>query len=237
MSAYTERRKIRCDLCQETFQAFFSCLEAKPRDKLTAEKTVNVYERGHVLFYESNPSFAVYCIHDGTVKLFKSGDKGERYIMRLLHPGDLVGFRAILAGEPYAATAEAVQRTTACVIPQKTFLELLKDSPELVFSMMAKLAAELRVSEEQFVSCFHKTVRERTALLFLSIVDPRYQTRDAKEQQILSLKRNEMAQMIGTTPETFSRTLRDFSLQGLIRIEGPEIVIADFAGLKRVAGE
>ncbi len=54
------------------------------------------------------------------MKLFKTGRAGKRFLIRLLGPGELLGYRAIVADEPYAATAEAVVTTTVCTIEGET---------------------------------------------------------------------------------------------------------------------
>lgn len=189
-----------------------------------------------MIFYEGNPPLAVYCIHSGKVKLYKTGEKGQRQLIRLLGPGDILGFRALLANEAYAASGEAIEPTTACLIPGPTMNRLLRELPEVAFALMAKLASELRVSEDQMLTLLHYSARQRTALLLISLTEGHsQQTSSGGLFKITSLRRSEMAQMIGVTPETMSRTLRDFAAQGLIELGPDSVTVINIAGLVKVS--
>ncbi len=228
-------KKIACDFCGRYRDGVFCGLTDALRDRLNEEKSVQTFERGQVLFYQNSPSFAIFCIHSGRVKLYKTGNQGERYVIRLLGTGDTLGYRAVLSNEPYAASAEAVEKTTACLFTREFLLEMLRESPELSQNMLLKLAVELRVSEEQMLTIINQPVRQRAAGLLLELA-PRDGIRsEDNSSAINSLQRNEMAQMIGTTPETFSRTLRELAKAGLIAVSSRSISILDYTGLGKIA--
>ena len=156
-----------CKTCNLRSNTLFSVLKGDQVARLDREKTVREYQRGEVIFYESTPSFAIYCIHSGWVKLFKVGSRAERQVVRLLGPGDVIGHRALLAGEPYSATAEVIEAGHICTIPKEPLIKMLEESAKLSLSFMAKLALELRESEDQLLILSHKSVRQRTARLLL----------------------------------------------------------------------
>ena len=199
---------------------------------LNARKTVHVYEPGQVIFHQGNPSFAVYCIHEGRVKVYKSGERGRQQVIRLLGPTDMVGFRALIAEEPYAATAEALTQTTACVVDRDLFQELLRTIPDFTLKIMKKLAAELRVSEEAMFSIAHRSVKERVARFLLSVTND---SNEEKSNAVDTLRRTEIAQIIGTTPETLSRTLHLFDMKGWIRVSRTAIEVLDREPIKKTA--
>ena len=232
-----KREKILCEFCGQFRKGMFCNLGDELRSRLNAEKTVQIYQRGQVLFYEGSPSFAIFCIHDGRVKLYKTEDGGAQHVIRLLGAGDILGYRAVLADEPYAAGAEAVEKTTACMIKRDTLDHLFRESSQLTLDMLSKLALELRVSEEQMLSILHHPVRRRAAELLLNLAELNDHGRQGRKESLGSLRRSDMAQMIGTAPETLSRTLREFDRQGLIKIDSRNIRIIDYSGLERVAGK
>ncbi len=141
-----------CTACAARSRGLFSSLTGAQLLKLDRTKTAHEYSRGQVIFYEGNPPLAVYCISSGVVKLYKTGKRDKKVVIRLLGAGETLGFRAVIANEPYAATAEAAEKTTVCAIPREIFDEVIRNDTDTAFRLISKLAAELRISEDEFVS-------------------------------------------------------------------------------------
>lgn len=225
--------EIHCAICGQRALGVFCGLAARHIEILDREKTVYEYDRGQTLFYEGHRASLVYSIYSGRVRLFKIGRKDEETTIRLLGPGDIVGYRAMLANEPYAATAEAVEASTVCAISQETIFSLLRQSPELAFEMLARLARELRTSEDQLISLLQESVKQRTARLLLWL--SKKSGSSGSDSIDIPLRRKELAQMVGATPETLSRTLRQFADRGLIELTRSKILIRNALPLQRLA--
>lgn len=230
-----DREEPHCTECGPEARGVFCVLAGVHLQRLDREKAVHHYRRGETIFREGNPPLAVFCVYSGLVKLFKTSRRGEEQVIRLLGPGEIVGYRALLTNEPYAATAEALEPTTICMVSKPTLITLIRESPELALRLLARLGHELRHAEDQMVRRTEETVKERAAqlLLWLSMRDAK--AGDAEDRIGGSLQRAEMAQMIGTTPETMSRTLKLFARRGLINLTRTSIKISDRAGLEKIA--
>jgi CRP-like cAMP-binding protein len=63
----------------------------------------------------------VYFIENGTAKLYKIGFNRKEQILRFIKEGDIIGYRALLIGEAYQATAEAMSDLQAIFIPTMFF--------------------------------------------------------------------------------------------------------------------
>jgi CRP/FNR family transcriptional regulator len=223
--------KVQCQFCQARVQGFFCNLDRCQVDQLDEAKTFQHFTRGQTIYYEGSPPLAVYCIHSGTVKLYKTGDQGEPYVTHLLRAGDMIGYASMLAEEPHAATAEALEDTAVCVIPRGSLLSLLEESKPLAIQIMTRLARELRGSQDQIVAVAQLPVRQRLAQLLL------YLNEDEAERKRppVQLLRREMAQMIGTTPETLSRELRHLVDSSLIETSRAEIRVRNRKKLRKIA--
>lgn len=228
--------EIRCEICDLRLRGFFAGLSGPPLERLDQEKTVHVYQRGQVIFYEGNPALAVYCIHSGRVKFSKMGTRGIEETIRLLGPGDIMGYRAMMAGEPYAATAQALETAIVCTIPRETYVALMRESPDLALRLIAKLAREVRVFEEQVLIRTQEPVRQRTARLLLALLETGNPPGVTAPRITVPLSRSEMARFIGTTPETLSRTLHSLARQGIISLTRNEITVQNLAALEKLAG-
>lgn len=229
--------KPPCDNCTVAGKCIFSGLEPKHQRRLDRAASLYGIDRGQGVFYEDSPALAVQCIVGGIVKLHKRGPRREPYVIRLLGPGDILSYRPILADEPYSATAEATRPTTVCSIPRDTFLSLIDESAELSRRFLAKLAVELRISEEQALAVSQQSVRQRSAGLLLFLIE-RFPAKERNSNQIeCELSRLEMAQMVGTAPETFSRILRSMAGDGVIEVDRTSICLKDIDRLRRIVGE
>ncbi len=70
-------------------------------DLLSKNKTPNTYRKGQTLFMQGNPSFGLYCIGKGNVKVLIVNNEGKESIVRIASPGSIVGHRSIFAHQPY----------------------------------------------------------------------------------------------------------------------------------------
>jgi CRP-like cAMP-binding protein len=229
------RKNLRCELCQAQSEGIFHSLDKSLLGEVNREKTARLYRRGEIIFQEGAPPLGVYCIHSGLAKLYKMGDGGEPLVIRLLVAGQIVGYRPMLSNEPYAATAEAVEDSVVCIIPSETLRRVLGKSKSLAFEMMARLSRELRVSEDQALSLAQSPARRRAAQLLISLHETLGRSKATHEVPVAVLQRKEMAQMIGVTPETFSRILSHFARHGLVRLTRDSIVLNNMTELERVA--
>jgi CRP/FNR family transcriptional regulator len=228
-----------CSTCPTREQGFFCALSDDHLARLSKDKVAHEYRSGQVIFYEGTPALAVFCVHAGLVRLYKSGLNDKETMIRLLRPGDIMGYRAVIADEVFAATAEAVENTTVCTVPRESFLQILREDHELSYQIMKHLARELRVSEDEMVYRLHLPVAERTARLLLMLADGAHLDgagRPKKPATVIPVRREELARMIGTTPETLSRTLHGFARRGMLNLDRRRIVIRDAGALRRMAG-
>jgi CRP/FNR family transcriptional regulator len=227
--------KLSCTACRSEESGALWGTPDLPVSWLQSKITPTRLARGQILFQEGSDSLAVFCLKSGMVKLYKTGAQGEPYIIRLLGRGRLIGYRAVLAEEPFAATAEALTDCDVCVIPRALFFELLDNSKDVAKRLLRHTAWELRISEEQLLSQAQQTVRERTIRLLSLFLD---ECSPAGTQNVpihLPLRRSEFAQMIGTTPESLSRVLHRLSESGLLQLTRREIFVRNPARLRAQA--
>ncbi|MBU1707932.1 Crp/Fnr family transcriptional regulator [bacterium] len=225
---------LDCALCGSRERSVFCKLSNAELKRLQREKTVRYYRRGQIIFYQGDTPSALYCIHSGWVKLYKTTRQGEGTVIRLLGPGDIAAYRALLANEPFAATAETVEPAKICIISKQTFMEFARCQTDFPNQIIAKLASELRESEELWLRS-HETVEKRLARFIVWLLEHR-SVEDKEDLTVrIRLRRSEMAQAIGTTPETLSRTLKTFMERGIIKQSRTELTVDNLLELKRMA--
>src|SRR3989344_5314425 len=159
---------LHCQTCSTRGTSVFCDLGSEHLQQLDAAKTTNQYKPHQIVFYEGNQPYGLYCIKTGKIKVYKMDADGHQQIVRLAGPGDIIGYRCLLEGSPYTATAETLEEATICFFDKKTFIHVLETHPKTAFHVMAALASDLRRAEDQMTNIVHKNVRERLAELFLT---------------------------------------------------------------------
>lgn len=227
----------RCAICKSRSTGLICGLSKRARDRLEQDRATHLFRRGQTIFHAGAPAHALYVVRSGLVKVFRTWRGGEEQVLRLLGPGELIGYRPLLANEPYHASALAVEDSRLCIIPAATLRELLRDEPALALELLAKLALELRTAEEQMMDLLHRPVRQRAARLLLVLLENNRSAPDPATLHSAHLRRQDMARMIGTTPETLSRVLRAFAQRGIVAVARDRVCVRDHALLHKVAGE
>jgi CRP-like cAMP-binding protein len=230
-------KSIQCETCTARDKSIFCSLSSEHLKRLDQNKTINQYKPKQSLFYESNQPHGLYCVNQGKIKIYKMDSEGHQKIVRLAGPGDILGYRSLILGEPYSATAETLENAVICFIDKKEFFHVLDTHPETASNVMKLLAKDLGHAENQEISLVHKSVRERLAELLL-ILKLRYgiQDQDHHYKIDIALSRQELADLIGTTQETLIRLISEFKEKKYISTKGKEIVINDLESLMEIAG-
>lgn len=210
----------------------FAALEPHLRPRLDAFRHIHHHRAGHIFCVEGDPAPVVTVVLEGAVKLTRAGERGDHQVLRLLGPGDTFGLRPVLAGDTFAVTAVALAEGQTCTYPARAVVELLRASPDFAAAVMAHLARELRYSEDMLMVLTRRPVKRRIAEVLLLLHGQSVPGDDWTPFTGIRLKRKEMAQMVGTTPETLSRTLAEFAALGLIALNRRQIVLTDVDGLK-----
>ncbi len=228
-------KPTECHDCESRPDGIFCDLEQSATRDLEQRKTNNIYKKGQIVFYEGNQALGLYCVSSGRVKLYKTSIDGKQQIVRIASSGDVLGHRALLANEPYHATAEAIEDAEVCCLDRNAFFSLLKKEPSLSMNLLQKLAQELGVAENLAATIAQKSVRERMAELLLTLKET-YGEKDGNHYKIgLQLTREEMGNMIGVTQETSIRLMSEFRQEKLIEVSGRDIKILDVERLLQVA--
>ena len=226
------RPDLHCESCSSRKFGVFCQLQTGAVQELDHHKVPNRYRRKQILFYEGQAPTGLYCVSSGKIKLYKTGGDGRSLIVRTAQKGDIVGYRSLLAGENYNATAEMVEEGDVCFIDRATIDSLIAHNPELAISIIKKLSHELGESETKLREFSQKSVRERLAELLLVFKDavgrPEPGGGVLLEQR---LTREEIVQMLGSTPETIIRLLHQFAEEKLLKLDGKKIVLTHLNGL------
>lgn len=205
-----------CDHCEVRSLSFCDVLEGQEFARLAAIVTGRTFARHQTIIQEGDRADWLFNIISGTVKLYGTLPDGRVQIVGFLSEGDFVG---VPAADAYTLSAEALTPVEACVFPRRSFDRLLAECPALEHRLFDLSRSEVASAREHMLLLGRKTARERVATFLLSEL----RKPDATDIS-LPMSRSEIADYLGLTMETVSRTLSAFTRQGLIALNGPERV-------------
>jgi len=183
------------------------------------------YPKDTVVFFENEEGDFFFTITEGRIKVTILGDDGREVILSVLGPGDFFGEMALLDNEPRSATAIAVEESELLSLHRNDFQTVLNENKSITSALIRVLSARLRRANHQISTLALLDVYGRVARVIVDMAreegkrlrDGRIAFRRATHQEI--------ANRIGTTRETVTRMLKDLERQGLIHVEGKEIVV------------
>jgi CRP/FNR family nitrogen fixation transcriptional regulator len=180
------------------------------------------------IFGENEPADYLYKVVSGTVRAYKVLVDGRRQIGAFHLPGDIFGFET---GEVHTFSAEAITECKIIVIKRSTVMALAaRDNNDVARQMWGLTARELRRLQEHSLVLI-KSAEERVAGFLLEMAE-RVPSGGAVE---LPMSRQDIADYLGLTIETVSRTLKH--LEDAAAIEVPKrrrILLRNRSALRRL---
>lgn len=222
-----------CDICNSSKKSIFRDFSREETEKLIMNTNCNFYKKGQVIFFEGNYPNGLFCIMEGKVKVFKIGTTGKEQIIRFAKNGDAIGYRALLVGETYSASASALEDSQICFIRKETVFELFKSNHNFSLTLLKLLSRDVEDVENKMVKLAQKPVLDRLAEALL-ILKETYGT-DKQGNINISLSREDFSSIVGTATETVIRLLAEFKKENLISTKGKKIKILDVDGLVKIS--
>nr|WKN35479.1 Crp/Fnr family transcriptional regulator [Tunicatimonas sp. TK19036] len=227
--------QLSCEACKSRENSLFGVLCHAQLTDISENKSCTLYRKGQILFHEGTRPLGVFCINQGKVKVYKLGYDGKEQIVHVAGQGGILGYKALIAEEPYSVSAETLDDCTICFLPRQSFLEAVSKSPELNQRILKQVCHELGVMNENLTNQAQRTVRERLAITLLKLRDTYGMDYHDDSTIEINLTREDLANMVGTATETLIRLLHEFKEDKLISTQGRKISIDDAKGLAKEA--
>jgi CRP-like cAMP-binding protein len=228
-------KTTQCEMCLGRKRSLFSGLDQEMLCAVDKQKSTIQHDKGQLLFLEGTTPLGLFCINEGKVKIYKTGESGKEQIIRIAQAGDFIGYRALLADETYASSAAILEEAKVCFIPKESFVHVMTNDTDFRKRLMKEVCHELGIVEQKVADLSQKSVRERLAGTLLMLKET-YGIDGEKSQLLnIALTREDLANLVGTATETVIRLLSEFNKDGLIELNGKKIKILQADKLAREA--
>lgn len=222
-----------CRRCEIRHLAFCGALDPRYLDEIQAIMQTRHVDAGAQVVNEGDEAVSVFNVVSGSVKLYKLLPDGRCQITGFLLPGDFCG---IATDGTYAYSAEALEPAEICIMPRSKLDAVFGRHPELERRLLTIVSHELSAAQDQMLLLGRKTAAERLAAFLL-----RQSARNARigwpaDPVQLPMSRADIADFLGLTMETVSRTFTKLKDEGTIRLPAKTVVeLADRTRLETLA--
>ncbi|MGB0980585.1 MAG: Crp/Fnr family transcriptional regulator [Winogradskyella sp.] len=226
-------QESKCENCIVRELNALKVLSKEELKIISDSKTSKKIEKGEVIFNEGKKLKGVFCVRNGVSKLSKTDTLDKDHIVKIASQGQILGQRSIFANEKTNLSAEAINTMEVCHIPKKEFLSLLKKNLKFTQKVLELMAIDLRFADNALINMAQKTVPQRIALTLLYL-EKNFGV-DTDKYISLVVKREDIANLVGTAKEACIRSLTKLKKEGLIITNGKRIKIADHKRLQTIA--
>ena len=219
-----------CELC-ELKGLFFDNLEGDNLNILCATKVEKDHIAGEVILKEGMQINDFSYLKSGLVKLFRSDASGKEQIISIAKPFDYVSLLSVFSNNTYNYSVSALEDSVTCNIKMSEINQLVKENGNLALNLLKKMS---NVADQIILDSLEirkKHLRGRVAYLLIYFSQDIYHSSEFD----LPLTRKEMAEYVGMTTENVIRTLSEFRKDGILKIYGKTIQVANMDTLKSIS--
>lgn len=213
----------------------FDGLPEGDRRRWLQASTPRALKRGQALARQGEPAVALHLVAEGMLRLLQLTPDGRELIVRFVSPGEPFGGVVVIDGGRYPVTAIAVESTVVRAWPRDTLTPLLAAFPLVGNNLMREMADHMNDALTRVRELATLRVGARLAHTLLRLM--RQCGRPSPDGVLIAhpLTRQELADLVGATLYTVSRTLAEWQGAGILRSTRRDLLILDPKRLDAIA--
>lgn len=230
-------RILGCESCRLKANGFLCHLTPDAAREFEAIKSSSFYPAGSRLFLENDAADGIYLLCSGKVKLSVSSRGGKTLILQLAGPGEILGLTASMSGVPYEVSAETLHASKVAFIGREDFRQFVSRFPEVFQAVTKQLNIQYaRACEKLRTVGLSTSANEKVARFFLDWPAEGPETPECAHIT-MALTHEQIAECVGSTRETITRTLSDFKNRHLVTFKGSAVTIPSRSALLALCGK
>lgn len=185
-----------------------------------------MYRKGTHLFMQGDPLTNVYFIMHGKIKIYRTDLQGKEQIVNVLGENEMFPHQGFFRNDDYPAHAEVLDEATLIYIPIHQFEQFLISNPEVsvkVFRVLGDIIVDLQNRLEEQI--LYNTYEQIILLLLRLTKSHGKEIADGSFQITTPFTNRDLANMIGSSRETVSRTLTQLKKNNLIETKSGKIIV------------
>jgi len=210
---------------------FEQSLTEDEKEEIRRNSNSVIYNKKEIIFRQNTRTSHIMFINSGMVKIFKEGRNNKYIILKVAVPNDFLGLLSIYGRDTHQYSASAVQPSEVTFIDINTFNKILFSNGDFTDKIIKKICNDGLFIFERLMSQSHKQLPGRIADVILYFSEKIYKS----EEFEFPFTRRELAELAGTTKESFIRTLAEFKNDKIIDLDGSIVKINSLKIIKTLS--
>jgi CRP/FNR family transcriptional regulator, cyclic AMP receptor protein len=211
--------------------SLFAQLRESELDQIGQLAHVREYSKNSIILSGTGPGDTLYIVISGKVKSMLIAEDGREVILSMLGAGEFFGEMALFDDDPGATTVIASEESQLLLLRRDDLYRQVMEMPGVAIGLLRSLSRRLKEADHKIGGLILLDVPGRVSHLLLQLAVPYDGKRIPKPPT-----HQVMAQMVGSSRETVSRVLGEFSSHGIISIPKGEIILENREALEMATG-
>ncbi len=200
---------------------YVQLLSSQEIELLEGHSNVVSYHKKDSVFRQGTRTSHIMLMVSGLVKIYKEGRNERTVLLRMATPGEYIGMLSVMGDQIHQYSATAVEPSDICFIDINAFRNVIMGNGKFSLQLINLISQDGLFIFKRLINQTHKQLPGRIADVLLYFAEEIY----GKTRFDFPLTRRELAELAGTTKESFIRTLTEFKNDKIINLEGSHVQI------------
>jgi len=221
---------LNCNDCNKK-SPLFSLLNEEELKLVNEDRFEVSYKAGEMIFKQSSASTHLLMLTSGMAKIHLEGHGGKNLLLKIAKPVQMFGGPGTLTDHRNYYSATAIVDSTVCFIATSNFRQCLRTNPDFAEKFIEHINLNAIFTFGRFVDLTQKQMPGRVADALIYLSEEIHEQRAFK----VALSRQELADMTSLSKESFIRILKEFKVEGIIKLNGDFLEIVKMDALKKIS--
>ncbi len=199
----------------------FDSLSNKEISAINSNSYTASYNKKDLIFKQYSKINDIMFINSGLIKIYKEGRQDKNHILRIGSKGDFIGVLEMFSKKQHCYSCVALQDCEIVHVDVDVIRDIFADNGKYISSILRKVTDVNNATNDRLISLTYKQLPGRIADVLLYFAEQIY----GDYTFSFPLSRQELAEIAGTTKESFIRTLTEFKNDRIITLSGKKITI------------
>lgn len=227
------RPQMACVLCAMGPACFLSRADETHGNAIPIVAAVHQIEKGKTLCAAGASQQALFAIRAGAFKACARLPGRQSHIVEFPMRGDVIGLES-LGGEESAADVVALTRSTVCEIPIQRINALCAQSSAVAVHLRALMSASIRRYQCWLAALADLSAMQKIAMFLIDLAKRGGRDEQLQTGLVLHMKRNDVANYLGLSYETVSRSFSALRASGIVSANARVLRILNLPALKQL---
>jgi len=206
--------------CQEQIP-FVQLLSEEQIDLIRNNSSTVEYKKKDNIFRQNTRTSHIMVMVEGLVKIYKESRNNRAIILRISAPGSYLGILSLFGDQIHQYSASCIEDSVICFIDLNAFRNTILENGKFSLKLLSLISQEGLFIFNRLMGQSHKQLPGRIADVLIYFSDEIY----GSQKFTFPMTRRELAELAGTTKESFIRTLTEFKNDKIINLDGSDVEI------------